>query len=157
MTQPTISLVIASHIGAPTPTSASYIGDGSTTSASHFDNPHLAATSHARGITLFTMIHINVTSPTSVYHVGYYSLSHIESLSLAIGNDTRGIEKPRRLRSNPKFLCRTCKGDHLTRLCPNTTMIPAVWFSPEGPLGSEVSVVSPHPFSPLIDIEFMLL
>jgi hypothetical protein len=78
-------------------------------------------------------------------------------MSPAIGNDTGGIEKPRHLRRKPKFLCRTCEGDHLTRLCPATVGIPEAWFSPEGPLGSEVSVVSPHPISPLMDTEVMPL
>jgi hypothetical protein len=43
------------------------------------------------------------------------------------------IEKPRRVRRKPKFLCRTCEGDHLTHLCPATVGIPEAWFSPGGP------------------------
>jgi hypothetical protein len=75
----------------------------------------------------------------------------------AIENNVGGIENPRHLRHKPKFLCRTCEGYHLTHLCPTTVGIPKAWFSPKGPLGFEVSMVSPHPVSPLIDTEVMLL
>jgi hypothetical protein len=159
MPQPTTtSPVTASHTGAPSPTSASHVGDGSTTSASHVEDPQPATASHVGGITLVTTSHIDVTSPTSVHHVGDDSLtsaSHIESMSPAIVNDVGGIEKPRHLRRKPKFLCRTCEGNHLTRLCPATAGIPEAWGSPKGPLGSEASVVSPHPVSPLIDMTVM--
>jgi hypothetical protein len=65
------------------------------------------------------------------------------------------IEKPRRVRRKPKFLCRICEGDHLTRLCPATAGIPEVWSSPRGPSGSESSLVSQHSVSPLIDMTVM--
>jgi hypothetical protein len=86
------------------------------------------------------------------------SASHAESMSPTIVNDVGGIhmiEKPRRVRCKPKFLCRTCKGDHLTHLCPATVGIPEAWFSLRGPLGSESSLVSPHSVSPLIDMIVM--
>jgi hypothetical protein len=54
------------------------------------------------------------------------------------------IEKPRRLNCKPRFLCRTCEGCQLTRLCPFTTGIPEAWGSPKGPSGSEASMVSQH-------------
>jgi hypothetical protein len=38
-----------------------------------------AAASHARGITLVAMSHINVTSPTFVHHVGDVSLTYTKS------------------------------------------------------------------------------
>jgi hypothetical protein len=86
--------------------------------------------------------------------------SHAERMSPSIVNDVGGIhmiEKTRRLRCKPKFLCRTCEGNHLNHLCPVTARIPEVWGSPKGPMGSEVSMVSPHPISPLIDMEVMSL
>jgi hypothetical protein len=52
------------------------------------------------------------------------------------------IEKPRRVRRKPKFLCRLCKGDHLTRLCPATVVVQEAWSLPGGPSGSESSLVS---------------
>jgi hypothetical protein len=160
MTQLTTSLVIASHTGAPSPTSYSYVGDGSITSASHVDNLHPAAASYDGETTLITTSHINVTSPTSLHHVGYDSLtyvSHVESMSPTIVNDVGGIEKPRRLRRKTKFLCRTCKGDHLTLFCPGIVGIPKAWGSPKGPSDFEVFVVFPHPISPLIDTAVMPL
>jgi hypothetical protein len=72
-------------------------------------------------------------------------------MSPTIVNIAGGIKKPRRLRRKPKFLCRTCKGNHLTCLCPATAEIPEVWGSPKGSSYSEAFVVSPHLFPPLID------
>jgi hypothetical protein len=83
--------------------------------------------------------------------------SHVESMSPFIVNDVGGIEKPRCLRRKPKFLCRTCEGNHLTRLCPVTTGIPEAWGSPKGPLDSEAFIVSPHPVSLSIDTTVMTL
>jgi hypothetical protein len=88
------------------------------------------------------------------------STSHAESMSPAMVNDVGGIhtiENPRCLRRKARFLYRTCKGNHLTHLYPDTVRIPEAWFSSEGPLGSEACVVSPHPVSPLIDTAVMLL
>jgi hypothetical protein len=65
------------------------------------------------------------------------------------------IEKPRCVRCNPKFLCKTCEGNHLTHLCLATARILEAWGSPKGPSGYEASVVSPHPVSSLIDMEVM--
>jgi hypothetical protein len=52
------------------------------------------------------------------------------------------IEKPRRVRCKPKFLCRIYKGDHLTRLCPAIAMVPEVWSLPRGPSSYESSLAS---------------
>jgi hypothetical protein len=157
----TISPVTSIHTRDPSQTTTSHVGDWSTTSVIHVEDPQPIIASHAGGITLVTTSHTDVTSPTSIHHVGDESLasaSHAESMSLAIVNDAGGmhtIEKPRRLRRKPKFLCRTCEGNHLTRLCPATTRILEACFSPKVPLGSEAFVVSPHPISTLIDIEVM--
>jgi hypothetical protein len=109
------------------------------------------------------MSHPDITSPTSIHHVGDESpafASHVESMSLAIVNDAGGIhmiEKPRLVRCNPKFLFRICEGDHITRLCPATARIPKAWSSPRGPSGSKSSLVSQHSVSPLIDMTVMLM
>jgi hypothetical protein len=157
----TASPVTASHTGAPSPTTASHVGDWMTTSTSHVKDPQPTVVIHVGGITLVAMIHIDITSPTYVHHVGDEppaSASHTEIMSPAMVNNVGGIhtiEKPRRVRCKPRFLCRTCKGDHLTRLFPTTSLILEVWFSPRGPSGSEASVVSPHSVSPLIDTKVM--
>jgi hypothetical protein len=61
------------------------------------------------------------------------------------------IEKPRCLRLKPRFLCKTCEGSHLTRLCPVTTRILEAWGSPKGYLGSEASMVSQNSVPSLVD------
>jgi hypothetical protein len=145
----TASPVTTSHIGAPSPTTASHVGDWSMTYASHVEDPQLSTASHVGGITLVVMSHIDITSPTSVHHVGDESpasSSHAERMSPTIVNDVGGvhmIKNPRCVRRKPKFLCRTCEGNHLNRLCPATIGIPEVWFSPGGPLDYEVFLVSP--------------
>jgi hypothetical protein len=63
-----------------------------------------------------------------------------------------GIVKSRRLRSKPKFLRRTCEGDHLTHLCLAIAGIPKAWGSPKCPLYFEAFVVSPNHVPPLIDV-----
>jgi hypothetical protein len=104
-----------------------------------------------------------MTSPTSLHHVGDEppaSSNHTESMSPAIINDDGGIntiENPRRVRHNPIFLCRTCEGNHLTRLCPATIGISKAWFSPGGPSVSKAPMVSPHLASPLIETIVMLM
>jgi hypothetical protein len=96
-----------------------------------------------------------------VHHVGYdspTSTSHVESMSPTIVNnvgDIHNIEKPRHVRCKPKFLCKTCEGNHLTHLYLAIVEIPEVWFSIRGPSVSEASMVSPHPVSPLIDMKIM--
>jgi hypothetical protein len=67
------------------------------------------------------------------------------------------IEKPRRLRHKPIFLCRTCEGSHLTCLCPVIAGIPKAWFSLEGPSSSESSMVSPHSVPSLVDTIVMAM
>jgi hypothetical protein len=131
------------------------------TYASHVEDLQPVIVSHAGGMTLVTMSHIDVTSPTSVHHLGDDSLTfsnHDERMSPTIVNGIGGIhtiEKPKRLSRKPKFLCKTCEGNHLTHLCPTTAGIPEAWFSPEGPSSSDMSVVSPHLVSPLIDTTVM--
>jgi hypothetical protein len=78
-------------------------------------------------------------------------------MSPTIVNNVGGIEKPRHLRRKPKFLCKTCEGDHLIHLCLAIVGIPEAWGSPKGPSYSEASMVSPHLVSPLIEIALMLL
>jgi hypothetical protein len=66
-------------------------------------------------------------------------------MSLATASHAGGIhtiEKRRCVRRKPKFLCRICKGDHLTCLCPATVVLQEAWFFPGGPLGSESSLDS---------------
>jgi hypothetical protein len=65
-------------------------------------------------------------SPATAIHVG--------------GIDT--IEKPRRIGHKPKFLCRLFKGDHLTRLCPATSVVQEARSLSGGPSGSDSSLVS---------------
>jgi hypothetical protein len=159
----TSSPITASQTAAPSPTIAIHVRYWSKTSASHVEDPQIIATIHVGGITPVTTSHIDVTSPSFVHHMGDDSpafSSHTESMSPAIVNDVGGthmIEKLRHLRHKPKFLCRNCKGNHLTRLCPATVGIPEAWFSPEDPSGSEAYVVSPHLVSPLIDTTVMLM
>jgi hypothetical protein len=139
MPQSIASPVTVSHTGAPSPTSASHVGDGSTFSTNYVDNLPPTSANYVGGTILFTPNHSRVTSPASIHHTGDDSLSPASY-----------IEKPRRLRRKPKFLCRTCEGSHLTRLCPVTTGIPEAWGSPKSPSDSEASMVSPHTTSPLI-------
>jgi hypothetical protein len=54
------------------------------------------------------------------------------------------IEKPRRVRRKPTFLCRLCKGDHLTCLFPTIVGVQEAWSFPRGPSGSESSL-APQP------------
>jgi hypothetical protein len=160
MPQPITGPVTSNYSGAPSPTSTIHVGDGLMTFASHVENPLPFVVNHVGGITLVSTSHINVAFPTSIHHVGYESLTysiHVESMSPAIVNNVGGIEKPRRLKRKPKFLCRTYKGDHLTHLCPATIGIPEAWGSPKGPLDSEEFVVSPHPIPPFIDTAIISL
>jgi hypothetical protein len=115
-------------LGIPSPTSASHVGDSSPTSASHVGDFLLASASHAGSM-----------SPATASHAGGIHM----------------IEKPRRLRRKPRFLCRTCEGSHLTHLCPVTAGIPEAWGSPKGPSGSEASMVSQHSVPSLVDTTIM--
>jgi hypothetical protein len=142
--QLTIIPVTVSHIGAPSPTFASHVGDESTTSTSLVDNLHLTTASHVGGTTLIDTSHINFTYPTFVGYDSLTSTSHVDSMPPTLVNNTGGIEKPRCLRHKPKFLCRNCEGDHLTRLCLATVGIPEARGSPKGPSDSQASIFSPH-------------
>jgi hypothetical protein len=151
----------ASHTGIPSPTSTIHVWDRSTTSTCHVEDQQPATRIHAGGITLFARSHTSITSPTSMYHVGDEtpaSVIQAESMSPALVSDNGGIhtiEKPRCVRRKPKFLCRICEGDHLTCMCPTTSRIPEVWSSPRGPSCFELSLVSIHFISPLIDMAVM--
>ena len=123
-----VMLVI--HHQHTSPTSASHVGDPSPTSVSHVGDFLLASASH-----------VGSMSPTTASHVGGIHM----------------IENPRCLRCNPRFLCKTCEGIHLTHLCPFTVGIPEAWGSPKGPSDLEAFVVSPHPISPFIDTVVTLL
>jgi hypothetical protein len=127
------------HTSAPSPTSASHVGDELTLSTNHVDNFLRTSANYVGGTILFTMDHSRVTSPTPIHHTGD------DSISL-----TSPIEKPKFLRCKPKFLCRTCEGSHLTRLCPVAVVIPEVWGSPKIPLNFETPMVPPHTTSPLM-------
>jgi hypothetical protein len=81
--------------------------------------------------------HIAHTSPTSSTHVGEFllaSASHVGGIHMN--------EKTRCVRCKPKFLCRLCKGDHLTCLCPATAVVQEAWSFPGGPSGFELSLSS---------------
>jgi hypothetical protein len=65
------------------------------------------------------------------------------------------IEKPRRIGHKPKFLCRLCKGDHLTHLCPAIAVVQEARSLSSGPSGSESSLVSQHSNPSLVDTMVM--
>jgi hypothetical protein len=67
------------------------------------------------------------------------------------------IDKPRRIRRKTNFLCRFCKGYHLTRLCPTIAMVQEAWSFPRGPSGSESYLVSKHSNPSFFDIEVVLM
>jgi hypothetical protein len=153
--------VTTCHIGITSPTSASHVGDWSTTSMSHVEYLQPTTASHVGGTSPVTACHTGIISPTFASHVGDWSktyASHVEDLEPASASHTGSmspdtashaggihmIENRRCLRGKPRFLCRTCEGSHLTRLCPVTTGIPEAWSSLKGPLGSEPSMVSKH-------------
>jgi hypothetical protein len=153
MPQSTAKPVTVSYISAPSLTSTSHVRDGSTFSANYVDNSHPTSANYVMGTILFTLNHRRVTSPTYIHHEGkdyLPSSSHDESLSPTVVNTIGGIEKPRRLRRKPKFLCKTCEGIHLTHFCPTTTGILEVWGSPKIPSEFDTFVVCPHTNSPLI-------
>jgi hypothetical protein len=166
------SLVIVCHTGVISPTSASHVGDWSKTSASHVEDLQPATASHAGGTCLVTtnhtahpspncVSHVGDSPPTSASHVGDFllaSASHDGSMSPATASHVGGIhmiENPRRLRRKPRFLCRTCEGSHLTRLCHVNARIQEAWGSPKGPSGSEASMVSQHSVPSLVDTTIM--
>jgi hypothetical protein len=155
------SPVTIGHTGIISPNFASHVGDWLTTSACHVEDQQPIIASHVGGTTLVVVSHTDITYPTFVHHVGDEppaSIGHVESMSPAIVNDIGDIhtvEKPRRVRRKPKFLCRICEGDHLTRLCPTTAWIPEAWSSPRGPSGSETSLVSQHSVSHVVDTMVM--
>jgi hypothetical protein len=133
------SPVTINHIGSPFPASSSHIGDGLISSTNYVDNLPPTSTNYVEGTILFSPNHNHVTSPTSIHHTRDDSLSPASY-----------IEKPRHLRSKPKFLFRTCEGSQLTHLFLVTIGIPEVWGSPKSLSDSKTSVVSPHTTSPLI-------
>jgi hypothetical protein len=185
MLQPTVttSPFTASHTGIISPTSSSDVGDKSKTSASHVEDQQPAIASHVGGTTLVIASHTTHTSPNfsshvgdsspnSVSHVGDSSptfASHIGDILLASTSHAgsmsptnvihvggiRTIQKPRRIRSKPKFLCRLCKGYYLICLFPTTMVVQEAWSFPRGPLGSELSLVFQHSSPSLVDTTVM--
>jgi hypothetical protein len=171
-----------SHTGIISPTSFSHVGDWSTTSDSHVEDQQIATASHAGGTNLVIASHTAHTSPTSTSHVGDTSptfashvgdssptsashvgdllpasTSHAGSVSPTIASHVGGIhtiEKPSHVRRNPKFICRLCKGDHLTCLCPATVVVQEARSFPGGPSGSESSLASQPS---LVDTRVMLM
>jgi hypothetical protein len=143
-----ITLVTTSHTAQTSPTFASHVGDSSPTSASHVGDSSSTSASHVEGLSPTSASHVGHSSPTSTSHVGDFLLAsaiHAGSMSLTTASHAGGIhtiEKPKCVRRKPKFLCRFCKGDHLTRLCPANVVVQEVWSMPGGPLGSKLSLVS---------------
>jgi hypothetical protein len=91
-----------------------------------------------------TASHTGDPSPTSASDVrdgSTSSTSHVDKLHPVATSHAGGIT--------------LVSMSHINVTSP--TSIPELWFSPEGPLSSEVSVVSPHPVSPLIDTAVMSL
>jgi hypothetical protein len=130
---------IVSHTSAPSPTPTSHVGDESTPSTNQANNPLPTSTNYVGGTILFTPDHSRVTSPTPIHHTGDNSLSL-----------TSPIEKPKRLRRKPKFICKTCEGSHLTHLCLVTAEILEAWGSPKIPSDSETPMIPHHTTSPLV-------
>jgi hypothetical protein len=147
------------YAGIISPTYVSHVGDWLTTSASHVEDLQLAIASHDGGTNLVITSHTAHTSPTSVIHGGHSSptsvchvgdfilasASHAGSMSPATTSHAGGIhtiEKPRRVRCKPKFLCMLCKGHHLTHLCPATIVLQEAWSLTEGPSNSESYLAS---------------
>jgi hypothetical protein len=139
MSQSITSPTTISHTSAPSPTFASHVRDGSTFSTNYVDNSLPTSANYIGGTILFTLNHSHVSSPASIHHTGDESLS-----------SSNLIEKPKRLRRKPKFLCRTCEGSHLTRLCPVTVGIPEAWHSPKIPSDSKTTMISIHTSPPLM-------
>jgi hypothetical protein len=86
------------------------------------------------------------------------SVTHVESMSPTIVSDVgdiHTIEKPQRIVRKPNFLCRLCKGGHLTCLCPTIVVLEEVQSLSDNSSGSESSLVSQHSISPLIDTTTM--
>jgi hypothetical protein len=147
----------ASHVGDLKPTSTSHVGDLSPASASHAGDRQLVVACHFGGTTLVTASHTGKTSPTSASHVGdvlLASASHAGSMSSATASYARGIDtidKPRRIGNKTKFLCRLCKRDHLTRLCPVIAVLRKVRSLSSVPSGFESYLVSQHSNPSLVD------
>jgi hypothetical protein len=138
------------HTGIISPTSISHVEYGSTTSASHAEYQQPSATSHVGGTSLVIVSHtahtsqtstshVGDSSPTSTSHVGDFllaSTSHAGSMSPATTSHAgciHMIEKPRHVRRKPKFICRLCKGYHLTCLHSTTTVVQEARSFPRGP------------------------
>jgi hypothetical protein len=139
----------------------SHVEDLQPTTTSHAGGTSLVTASHTAHTTPTSTSHVGDPSPTSVGHVGYLLLafaSHARSMSPTTASYDGGIhtiEKPRHFRHKARFLCRTCEGNHLTRLCPATIRILEDWFLLEGPSSSESSMVFPHSIPYLVDTTFM--
>jgi hypothetical protein len=168
MSQPVIVIHVgstspftASHTGIISPTSSSQDGDRLTTSASHVEYLQPTTTCHGGSTSPVTMIHIGITSPTSASHVGDMLLAsaiHARRMSPATASHVGGIhmiEKPICIGRKPKFFYRLCKGDHLTHMCPATTMVQEAWSLHGDPSGFESSLVLQHSNPSLVDTMVM--
>jgi hypothetical protein len=157
------SPVIASHTSIKSPTFASHVGDLKPTSASHARINQPTTAIHVRGTTLVTASHTRQTSPTSASHVGDQLLafaSHVGRRSPATASHVGAIdmiEKPICIVSNPKFLCRLCKGDHLTCLCPAIAVVQEAGSLSGGPSSSGLSFVSQQSNPSLVDTTVMTM
>jgi hypothetical protein len=142
-------------------TSTSHVEDLQPVIASHVEDLQPVIASHVGGTCLVIASHTTYSSPASTSHVGDFilaSASHAGSMSPATASHVGGIymiEKPRRLKRKPRFICRICEGSHLTHLCPVTVGIPEAWGSPRGTSASEASMVSQHSVPSLVDTRIM--
>jgi hypothetical protein len=148
------SPVIVSHTGIISPIYASHVGYRSKTSASHVEDQQPTVACHVGGTTIVTASHIAQTSPTFAIH----ATIHAGRMSLTIASHVGGIdtiENPGHIGRKTMFLCRLCKGGHLTRLCPTTTVVQEEQSLSDSPLGSESSLVSQNSNPYLVDTMVM--
>jgi hypothetical protein len=95
-----------------------------------------------------TAIHTSnrsIASTSNVINSSSTSASHVGDVKLATAIHVGGIysiEKPKRIRCKPKFLCKLCKGDHLTHLCPDIPEVHRLWSLFARSYDSESSEVS---------------
>jgi hypothetical protein len=61
------------------------------------------------------------------------------------------IENPQRIGCKPKFICRICKGNHLTHLCPIIVVVHEAKYLSDRPLGFELSLVFQHSNTSLVE------
>jgi hypothetical protein len=141
-------LVVAGHVGGTNIVTASHTTHTSPTYVIHVGDSSSTSTSDVEGSSPTSASHVGHSSPISASHVGYFLLAsaiHAGSMSPTTAIHVGGIhmiEKPKRIRCKPKFLCRICKGYHLTCLCPAIFVVQEVCSLPGVPSGSESSLDS---------------